>query len=118
VSDPVSRLNAALEGRYRVEREIGKGGMATVYLADDLRHGRSVALKVLKPDLFAAVGGNRRRTPSSTRLSSSASASSLWSRASFRLAAPSASIPPRHCASSKLTRANIVSAGRDHLAHS
>ena len=59
MSDPVSRLNAALEGRYRVEREIGKGGMATVYLADDLRHERSVALKVLAPELFAAVGSER-----------------------------------------------------------
>ena len=53
---PVSRLNAALEGRYRIEREIGEGGMATVYLADDLKHERKVALKVLKPELAAVVG--------------------------------------------------------------
>ena len=46
--DPVSRLNTALKGRYRIEREIGEGGMATVYLADDLKHERKVALKVLK----------------------------------------------------------------------
>ena len=59
MSDPVARLNAALEGRYRVEREVGRGGMATVYLADDLRHGRSVALKVLKPELGSAVGPER-----------------------------------------------------------
>ena len=50
MSDPVSRLNAALEGRYRIERELGEGGMATVYLADDLKHERKVALKVLKPE--------------------------------------------------------------------
>ena len=41
MSDPVSRLNAALEGRYAIERELGEGGMATVYLADDLRHEQS-----------------------------------------------------------------------------
>ncbi len=50
-TDPITRLNAALEGRYRIEREIGEGGMATVYLAEDLRHERKVALKVLKPEL-------------------------------------------------------------------
>jgi hypothetical protein len=56
---PVERLNAALEGRYRIESELGEGGMATVYLADDLKHERKVALKVLKPELAAVVGAER-----------------------------------------------------------
>jgi serine/threonine-protein kinase len=43
-----ARLNAALDGRYRIERELGTGGMATVFLADDLKHDRRVALKVLR----------------------------------------------------------------------
>ncbi len=59
MSDSVTRLNAALEGRYAIERELGEGGMATVYLAEDLKHERSVALKVLKPELAAVVGAER-----------------------------------------------------------
>jgi len=55
----IARLNSALAGRYDVEREIGEGGMATVYLARDDRHDRPVALKVLKPELAAAVGPER-----------------------------------------------------------
>ena len=58
-NDSITRLNAALEGRYAIERELGEGGMATVYLADDLRHERKVALKVLKPELAAVVGAER-----------------------------------------------------------
>ncbi|MFV2006971.1 MAG: protein kinase [Longimicrobiales bacterium] len=59
MSDPVSRLNAALESRYSIERVLGEGGMATVYLANDLKHERQVALKVLKPELAAVVGAER-----------------------------------------------------------
>ncbi len=59
MSEPISRLNAALEGRYTIERELGEGGMATVYLADDLKHERRVALKVLKPELAVIVGAER-----------------------------------------------------------
>ena len=59
MADATERLNAALEGRYAIERELGEGGMATVYLADDLKHERKVALKVLKPELAAVVGAER-----------------------------------------------------------
>jgi predicted Ser/Thr protein kinase len=55
----VARLNAALEGRYRIEGELGEGGMATVYLAEDVKHKRQVALKVLRPELAAVVGAER-----------------------------------------------------------
>ncbi len=53
------RLAAALSDRYRLERELGQGGMATVYLADDVRHGRKVAIKVLRPELAATLGPDR-----------------------------------------------------------
>ena len=59
MSDAVARLNVALQGRYAIERELGEGGMATVYLANDLKHGRKVALKVLKPELAAVIGAER-----------------------------------------------------------
>src|SRR5882672_7659623 len=55
----VERLNTALAGRYVVEREIGAGGMATVYLARDVKHDRNVALKVLLPELGAILGVER-----------------------------------------------------------
>jgi serine/threonine protein kinase len=54
-----SLLDAALAGHYAIEREIGRGGMATVYLARDLRHDRAVALKVLDPELAAVLGVDR-----------------------------------------------------------
>ena len=57
--EAIARLNAALEGQYQVERELGEGGMATVYLATDIKHERKVALKVLKPELGAIVGAER-----------------------------------------------------------
>ena len=56
---PITRLNSALEGRYRIESELGEGGTATVYLADDRKHDRKVALKVLKQELEAVVGAER-----------------------------------------------------------
>jgi len=59
MSEAIARLNAALEGRYRIERQLGEGGMATVYLAEDVKHERKVALKVLKPELAAVVGAER-----------------------------------------------------------
>ena len=52
-------LSAALSGRYRIERELGAGGMATVYLAEDVRHHRRVAIKVLHPELSAVLGTER-----------------------------------------------------------
>lgn len=59
MADHLERLKAALAGRYAVERELGAGGMATVYLAEDLRHHRQVAVKVLRPDLAATLGPDR-----------------------------------------------------------
>ncbi len=59
MEDLVARLNSALAGRYAIERELGSGGMATVYLAEDVKHRRKVALKVLRPDLAAALGPER-----------------------------------------------------------
>jgi tetratricopeptide (TPR) repeat protein len=57
--DQVDRLRAALADRYELDREIGSGGMAHVYLAHDRQHGRDVAIKVLRPELAAAVGSDR-----------------------------------------------------------
>ena len=58
-TDQRDRLNAALAGRYAIERELGSGGMATVYLAHDVKHHRPVAVKVLRPEVAAALGPDR-----------------------------------------------------------
>ena len=55
----LDRLTSALADRYTIERELGQGGMATVYLAQDLKHDRKVAIKVLRPELAAAIGAER-----------------------------------------------------------
>src|SRR2546427_10324524 len=59
MADQLARLKAALADRYAIQRELGRGGMATVYLARDLKHGRLVAIKVLRPEIAAALGPER-----------------------------------------------------------
>ena len=59
MADLLERLKAALADRYAIEREIGAGGMATVYLAEDLKHHRKVAVKVLRSELAASLGAER-----------------------------------------------------------
>ncbi len=59
MTDQLDRLKAALADRYKLERQLGVGGMATVYLAEDLKHKRKVALKVLRPELAAVLGAER-----------------------------------------------------------
>ena len=59
MSDTIPRLTSALTGHYRIERELGQGGMATVYLAEDVKHRRKVAIKVLHPELSAVLGPDR-----------------------------------------------------------
>jgi len=77
------RLTAALVDRYRIERAIGADGMATVYLAYDVKHDRRVALKVLKPELAAVLGADRfvataSFTATSSRRTSCCMKSALW----------------------------------------
>ncbi|MEX2285143.1 MAG: serine/threonine protein kinase, partial [Gemmatimonadota bacterium] len=55
----LTQLNVALAGRYQLEAQLGAGGMATVFLAHDLRHDRRVSVKVLHPDLAATLGPDR-----------------------------------------------------------
>ena len=59
MSDPAASISSALGGRYAIVREIGSGGMATVYLAEDVKHHRQVAVKVLRPELAAVIGAER-----------------------------------------------------------
>ncbi len=59
MADSFDRLKATLAGRYAIQEELGAGGMATVYLAEDLKHHRKVAVKVLRPELAAVLGAER-----------------------------------------------------------
>ena len=59
MSESFERLKSALSDRYEVQRELGQGGMATFYLAHDVRHKRNVAVKVLRPELAAILGAER-----------------------------------------------------------
>ena len=59
MSDALERLKSALAERYTIQEELGAGGMATVYLAHDLKHERKVAVKVLRPELAAVLGAER-----------------------------------------------------------
>ncbi len=59
MTDTLDRLKTALADRYAIQEELGAGGMATVYLAEDLKHDRKVAVKVLRPELAAVLGAER-----------------------------------------------------------
>ncbi len=59
MTESTERLSTALADRYQILRRLGKGGMATVYLAEDLKHNRQVAVKVLKPEIAAILGAER-----------------------------------------------------------
>ncbi len=59
MTNSIDRLKAALADRYAIQEELGAGGMATVYLAEDLKHHRKVAVKVLRPELAAVLGAER-----------------------------------------------------------
>src|SRR6184192_1334689 len=71
MADVFPPLQPALADRYLIKRELGRGGMATVYLAQDLKHHRQVAIKVLKPEIAAALGPERflREIETTARLS-------------------------------------------------
>ena len=108
--DTVAQLNSALSTRYQIERELGRGGMATVYLARDVRHDRQVALKVLHPDLTAALGAERflaeiRTTATSParRTVQSLPAALASVRPSFRRTASGSRTTPTNRATSRRT---------------
>src|SRR5881628_1159806 len=98
--DDLDRLKAALSARYALERELGRGGMATVYLARDLKHDRSVAVKVLRPELAAAVGPERflREIEIAARLTRARAESELRRRASLIQPAARGHGSDRRCA--------------------
>jgi serine/threonine protein kinase len=67
MTEAASRLTAALADRYRLERELGAGGVATLYLAEDLKHRRKVAVKVLRPELALALAAALLPSPKRAR---------------------------------------------------
>jgi serine/threonine protein kinase len=80
--DEIARkLASSVADRYRIERELGAGGMARVYLAQDLRHGREVAIKVLRPELAEALGSERFVREIRLLASSIPTSSGWWIRA-------------------------------------
>ena len=80
MANELERLRTALAERYRIERELGRGGMATVYLAEDLKHHRQVAVKVLDPHLAAGLGPARflRAGPSPAARWGSSTLTATW----------------------------------------
>lgn len=89
------RLTAALADRYAIERQVGQGGMATVYLARDLRHDRKVALKVLRPELAAVIGAERFLQESGRDDDGDAGSPGLGAARTGAGPNPHAALPPR-----------------------
>jgi serine/threonine protein kinase len=109
------RLAAALADRYRIERELGAGGMATVYLAEDLKHRRRVAVKVLKPELAAVLGADRFVQEITTTAALQHRTSCHCSTRAKRTASCSTSClssMARHCARSSTARRSSASMRR------
>ena len=86
MTDAFDRLKAALADSYTIDRKLGAGGMATVYLAHDLKHDRKVAIKVMRPELSAILGGERFLR--SIRSRSTPHSSSYAARSSLRVTCP------------------------------